>query len=462
MKNLRLLSLVLVTAALLGWRFFFGPARAEEIRPAAPAPPVAELYQVGAAETDLTPDLAAGPISLNCYGDRKKKPATGVLDPLRARAVAIADPRGKLVALVSTDLCYINSEVRDRVIERLAPYGFDENNLLLAATHTHSGCANYDRRWLVTKFFGDFEQPILDRIVDGISTAVIKAKQHLQPAVVEYVAADIDGMNRSRRDPAFDIDTGTHPANVTPDPARYPTDRRLTLVRFSDLQGRPIAVDVHFSSHATILSPKNLQVSADWPGEMCARVEQALGGEAPVLFFNGSEGDAAPTPDWVDSVDTEIKQMREYGGQMADHVLRLLPQVRPVRKQFVGGFTVRRNFDRVTLRFFYGLTLPRWISKMVWLRPDAPFQALRVGDLVMLAVPGEPTTAVGKQLKALVAADTVPLIVAPANDYLAYFTTSEEYTIDGYESDSNLFGALAAERVTEAIGLALQNLESNP
>jgi hypothetical protein len=463
MKSVRLLPLILLTAALLGWRFFFAAAHAENAPVGPVAPPAAAGYRVGAAQQDITPDLTAGPVNLHCYGDRDKRPATGVLDPLHVRAVTIADPHGKLVALVSADLCYINSELRDRVVERLAPYGFDENNLLLAATHTHSGCANYDRRWIVTKFFGDFQQRIFDHIVDGVVNAVIEAQRKMQPATIEVASAEIEPMNRSRRDPAFDINTGTHPANVTADPVRYPTDRFLTLVRFVDANGKPIAVNVHYSSHATILSPKNLQISADWPGEMCARVAEALGDGVIVSFFNGSEGDAAPLPDWANDVQTEIAQMRQYGRRMAEHVLHVLPQTRPVHKQFVGGFTARRNFDRVTMRFAWGITLPRWLThQLASLRPDAPFQAMRVGDLVLLAVPGEPTTAVGKQLKALVAADSLPLVIAPANDYLGYFTMPDEYAAGGYEADSTLFGPHAAQRVVDAMSVTLSNLENSP
>ncbi|MHA1569801.1 MAG: neutral/alkaline non-lysosomal ceramidase N-terminal domain-containing protein [Alphaproteobacteria bacterium] len=333
--------------------------------------------------------------------------------------------------------------------------------MLQAGTHTHSGCANFDRRYVSRKFFGDYRQEVFDRIVAQFTAALIEARQNMRMARIEYAAAEIENMNRSRRDPAFSVDISAVQEGAEPDPVKYPVNKRLAVVRISDLEETPLAVLVNFASHPTILSPKNLQVSADWPGAMARYVRAELGGDAPVLFFNGSLGDAAPTPEWADDVAIEIVQMQIYGQMMAYHVMKLLPQVRPMSKHVVGGFTHRREFSRAVLRFFHGLRLPRFISKIAFLRPDAPFQAMRLGDIVLLNIPGEPTTAVGKKLEAMCDEDTLGLTIAPANGYLGYFVTPEEYEEGGYAADSCLWGEDTGLRVIEAAGVALRNLEGN-
>lgn len=416
-------------------------------------------YSVGVASRDITPDPTATLIQLHCYGDRQKQPATGVLDPLFVRALSIRDPNDHLVGLVSADLCYINSAVRDEVLQRLGPHGFTEHNLLLAGTHTHSGCSGYDRRYVATKFFGDYNQQIFDTIVNNITSALLEAKQKMQPARIAYAAAEIEGMNRSRRDPAFSVEISAMQENAVPDPERYPVNKRLAVVSFSGLDGSPLAVAVNFASHPTILSPKNFKLSADWPGAMAAAVQEKIGAQVEVLFFNGSLGDAAPVPDWADDVDTEIAQMKQYGRQMAEHVMKLIPQAKPVADNSVAGFTVRREFSKAVLRFFHRLRLPRFISKIAYLRPDAPFQAMRLGDLVLVNIPGEPTTALGEQIENACSSESTGLVVAPANGYMGYFVTPAEYEEDGYAADACLWGPDTGSRVIDAARLALKNLE---
>src|SRR6266536_2967246 len=63
--------------------------------------PRAEAVDVGFGKADLTPDVKAAPVWIAGYGHNRK--ATGVHDPLWARAVVLRDGETK-IALVSVDL----------------------------------------------------------------------------------------------------------------------------------------------------------------------------------------------------------------------------------------------------------------------------------------------------------------------------------------------------------------------
>jgi len=74
----------------------------------------------------------------------------------------------------------------------------------------------------------------------------------------------------------------------------------------------------------------------------------------------------------------------------------------------------------------------------------------RVGNLVMLIIPGEMTTMAGRRIRNAVRArliadgiigeDAYVVIAGPANTYAHYVTTIEEYGVQRYEGASTLFG----------------------
>src|SRR5262245_18202660 len=83
----------------------------------AQAPREAAL-QAGFGEADITPSVGkdAKPVFLAGFGQNRK--ATGVHDPIMARAAVLADGKRK-IALVSVDLIGLSLEVVDRARAQL-------------------------------------------------------------------------------------------------------------------------------------------------------------------------------------------------------------------------------------------------------------------------------------------------------------------------------------------------------
>ena len=75
---------------------------------------------------------------------------------------------------------------------------------------------------------------------------------------------------------------------------------------------------------------------------------------------------------------------------------------------------------------------------------------LRVSNFVMLIMPGELTTMAGRRLREAVRAqlisdgvlgeDAYVVIAGPANTYVHYVATREEYAVQRYEGASTIFG----------------------
>lgn len=402
-------------------------------------------FRVGFGKVDITPDPRAFPVTLNGYAGRWSAPADGVLDELNVRAMVVADPDGRRIALMSYDLCYVNSEVRDALVTRLAEYGFNDHNLLVAGTHTHAGPSAYDRRGITELLMGEYDQRIFDQVVDGGVRAVSEAQRNLQPASLSYEISELPGLNRSRRDPAFDVAVGGPGAGqqLTYDRNMYPTDERLTVLQAVAADGRILGLVIRYSAHPTVLSPDNMKVSADWPGVMTRTLEKRLGDGTVALFFNGSLGDAAPLPDWS-NVPQEEKDTEAYGTRLADAVSARLDKLQPLQPAIVAGHTSRAEITRPIARPLGRLPMKQAFTGAIALRTDVPLQAVRLGNLVLLAVPGEPTTLVGRELESLCDREMQCLTVGPANDYLSYFVTQAEYQEDKYAPNSCFFGENAA------------------
>ena len=105
-----------------------------------------------------------------------------------------------------------------------------------------------------------------------------------------------------------------------------------------------------------------------------------------------------------------------------------------------------------------GIELPKFLSKGFYSSPEVAFQVVKIGSLILLAVPGEPTTATGRDIETLCPVGGKCLVVAPANGYMGYIVTKQEYRIDGYESDSCFFGPEAGQRVKNSLKKAIDGL----
>lgn len=82
-----------------------------------------------------------------------------------------------------------------------------------------------------------------------------------------------------------------------------------------------------------------------------------------------------------------------------------------------------------------------------WVPTVVPIQLVKIGQLVLAAVPGEFTTMSGRRLRNTIAGvfadhgeDVTVVVAGLSNTYTQYIATPEEYTIQRYEGASTLYG----------------------
>ena len=110
-----------------------------------------------------------------------------------------------------------------------------------------------------------------------------------------------------------------------------PVDHTLGVIAIDGADGKPIATLVNFACHPVVLGPENLEISADYPGAMMAKVESAIGGQA--MFVQGAAGDINPFWDKTAPADGGFEQMKKMGESVAAEVLRVRGLARRWRRR---------------------------------------------------------------------------------------------------------------------------------
>jgi hypothetical protein len=89
----------------------------------------------------------------------------------------------------------------------------------------------------------------------------------------------------------------------------------------------------------------------------------------------------------------------------------------------------------------------------------AKIWTVRIGHVVMMTWPGEPTTSLGLALKdfAYKVGAKKAWVLGLTNDHLSYFTTPEEYAEGGYEACMTFFGRNSSVNILEAHQLLLSH-----
>lgn len=104
------------------------------------------------------------------------------------------------------------------------------------------------------------------------------------------------------------------------------------------------------------------------------------------------------------------------------------------------------GFADPTIKYFKVLHPKGWEENKPWTPHILPLQILVLGDVAMVAIPGEPTTVAAKRIRTVIEDTLKPrgihqvLILPYANDYCGYITTYEEYQHQCYEGGHTVYG----------------------
>jgi neutral ceramidase len=222
----------------------------------------AEPLKAGAARIDITPPIG---FPMWGYAVRKDSPSVKVRDPLQARAVVLAVGNSQL-AFVSLDLGRAPPRESMANIRKQLKDTLKIDNVFLVATHTHHGPVLELDDW------PSKDKPYVRTLEEKIVRVITAAHKNRQPAKLGISSHEVP-FNRNRHSKRAD----------------RPLDKEMVLLRFDDVQGKPIAHLVNFAAHPTMLPHSLHEFSHDWPGFFAQHVERELGGQC--LFLQGAAGD---------------------------------------------------------------------------------------------------------------------------------------------------------------------------
>jgi hypothetical protein len=256
----------------------------------------ARALEAAAAKVDITPELKTERVWLAGFGAKGRRP-TGVHDPLYARVVLLREGK-KTIALVGLDLLgfYINETEN---LRRAWEAGGPDRHLFVHATHTHAGPDTLGL-WGPLIGVSGINARYMARFERRISETLALLETQLRPATAAGGRGTLDprGLCRDLRDPQV-------------------IDPSLAVLRIKGADGKAIATIVNWSCHPEVIGRENMLLSADYPGPLCARVEEKTGGQC--LFLNGAIGGLL-------SPDTQIENFYEasrIGTAVADAALAL-------------------------------------------------------------------------------------------------------------------------------------------
>jgi neutral ceramidase len=321
--------------------------------------------------------------------------------------------------------------------------GIPQEQIFINATHTHSGP-------LVSEWFGEVPEP---ETIDGITSGTIQAIQEAQASMEEVEVKRGQGVLQG-------IAKDRHFLQETPDP----TLQVLGFYAGSRLKG----CVVNFALHPTVLGAENLHFSADYPGYVRKYLAQHYQG-CTTLILNGAAGninigysaDASALGEKMNFRTFEKAQ--EVGLAMAQRALLVLEdslvmdevklsalcrKIRlPLKKlpslvQLDDEISGLEGLQRVYRECVRDTVKRLAIDTKEHL--DTEIRALRLGEVIVLGIPGEPFAELGLAIKEGWPSTQV-MVVGYANGYVGYLPTRSAYEAGVYEAETSVFDSNAAD-----------------
>jgi len=401
--------------------------------------------RVGFGRIDITP---SGSFPMGGYIERSG-PSIGAHDPLYAKAAAFCCGKTSAV-LVAIDILYLSDGWTRNLKKAISrEIGVPQKNILVAATHTHSGPAVFAPIAGRANDIVRYEEGLLQDCVEAVRMTFASA----EPSRIRAGSLRSDGVASNRRDPTAICDD------------------LLSVVRIEDVSGKARGHLVSFSCHATVMPPSNLEYSADLFGVSARNVEKRFPGSMCIMF-NGAAGDSSTRFTRRRQTWAELERL---GKKLADQITEAGRDSKPAGTEPIAAKTIRlrfpfrripppekaqKEYEEALKRVRDAATDPDagdearllaramvdgaagqlFISRIGGWAPifgssaaNVELQAVRVGDLIFCGLPGEFFGRRGAELKKS-ALPKFGFIAGYANGYCGYAVPAPEASKGGYET----------------------------
>ncbi len=430
-----------------------------------------KTFCAGFARKDITP-----PLGIYINGYFKERRAEGVMDPLELCCLALGLGE-KRVVLCTVDNLGVPRRILEPMLERAAQAtGLPKEAFYFSATHSHTAGALDDENC------DEIEIAYREQVTVALCEAAQAALADLAPCKMGTAIGKAPNSAFVRRYRMKDGSVRTNPGVNNPDVLEpvSEADERVSVIRLD--REKDSLLLVSFANHPDTVGGCNL--SADWPGFARRETERALP-DTKVIFFNGAQGDVNhvkvfPQGGDLNGMENDFDDVyrgydhaRYLGRVVAGAVLQVYdkvaysqvneldylqievqipsnkptPEELPLARKYAALHEAGKD-DEIP---YEGMMLTTVVaSSLRKLRLEngpeffyLPLTALRIGDVAMIGLPGEPFTGIGVALKETVG----PAMVIPTcvtNAYEGYFPMLDSYE-GGYESGTSNYKAGVAE-----------------
>lgn len=376
--------------------------------------------EAGFGVASLTPGFGArgGDISngrlrsvpLAGYSGRDGRPAQGIHDSLFVKAVALRAGNQRQV-LVSLDALIVPQEVAEAAAALLAvDPGLRRDQVLFAATHTHSGLGGWGEGAVAEQFAGPFNPAVRRWLVQQVVAAIRAACGDLRPAAFAVASFDAPEQVENR----LVGEKGW-------------CDSEFHLLALQQQPGRRALLGV-YAAHATTCTWRTMQLSADYPGYWQRALEQD--GADLALFFAGAVGSHGPLGD-----GEEYARAQQIGEALADSVRAHLPALPFSDTLTIASLGLPVVLPEHQVRITSHIRLRPLLGRLLLPMESSYLQVFRLGTLLWVSTPCDFSGELALDLKAYVRRRDHDLIISSFNgSYIGYVLPGKYYHVPGYET----------------------------
>jgi len=441
----------------------------------------------GYAEVIITP-----PLGLRIPGNGYR-PAEGIINDLKARAIAFQNGENKAIFILCDALNIITrgyEQLRDKIAERC---NMDPDAVYIACNHSHTATliyavgeddASYGNKSELEEIYAGRQHQLLTDLSQFAFedlhpvTAMKKARGE---------AKDVGFLRRYRMkdgtcatNPIRRLDEVLHPEGIK--------DESLQMVRILREDAKEIVL-INFGTHCDTVGGKRF--CADYTGFVCDYFKAAMENNVEVIHFVGCQGDSnhvnflkMKPGEKIGNIQKTYRMARIIAGEALkiyddaedlpiDGAFKTkkvtvkigknpydpadLPEAREICRLIAEG---RDRKDPIFQSFKLNIVEARRILRNLD-RPEfyhVTLHGISIGALAFVGVPGEPFQEIGVLAKKESPFE-MTFITCCTNGRVGYFPSREAFAEAGYERSTSDFAWDCAEIVTNGIAEVLNGMK---
>ncbi len=351
-------------------------------------------FRVGAAIRKITPAPDVGLVYRAGYKMGEAERITGVVDDIFLRCLSIENDAERIL-FFSFDVIGLFRDFKNALTSKLSRHVIAPENLIVAATHMHSGPDTMGL-WGPSPGESGYNEKYGEFLIETAAEAAEEAIKTARPARALFAYDD---------------------KNLGVSNFREPDAMRLALWGiFFEADGGAVGSLVSYTAQPELAPRDDDRISAGYPGEACRLLDEKLGGTT--LFLLGACGAMEP-----EGCEKGYEEAHAYGRRLAEELSEMARSARPIAGDTlsVESAEVRLPVENPGFR----MMMEAGIIHTSQRPPEAvtTISKVEIGEITIVTTPGESFPGI----VAGVGESGHTLFIDQVNDSLGYFIPPEQF-----------------------------------